>query len=83
MANALDLLTDEYVSCSKVEIDDSIDDLKIVHTHERPYTSEEMAGGDLYMFTDEFIQKVIVALSTDSLEDFTADELELWSKFVS
>lgn len=80
--NPLDLLTDLYLS-TEVSINDAVPELEEVHKYNRPYSSEPMAGGDLYIFEDEFINKVITAMSTDSMEGFTADEIELWNRLVT
>lgn len=77
--NPLDLLSDDVIACNKVTIDDAMSALKVVHQHSRPYTSEEMSGGDLYQFTQEVVDLIIKAMSTDSLEGLTQDELELWN----
>ena len=80
--NPLDLLSDSY-NCGTVSIDDAIPNLELVHKHDRPYNSEEFVGGDLYLFDDTFITKITEAMSNDSLETLTADELELWNRLVT
>ena len=79
----LNYLNDEPLSCNKVTIDDAIPALKVVHKHTKPYTSEKMSGGDLYQFSQEVIDLIVKAMSTDSLQGLTVDELELWNDLVA
>ncbi len=67
----------------KATIDSALLEMKEQEQGISPYNAIRKIDGLCFDWNEDFLLKIIVALATDSLESFTANELQIWNNFVS
>ena len=58
-------------------------ELQDIYKERFPYTGTKTIVGDRFIWDENFINKVLYAMSTDDLSDFSQTELDVWYGFVS
>ena len=61
----------------------AIIELQDVYKERFPYTETKTIVGDRFIWDENFINKILYAMSTDDLSDFSQTELEVWYGLVS
>ncbi len=64
-------------------IDAAVIEFKDTYKERVPYATIPTLNGNCYQWDPAFIENVLMAMSTDSMIQFTEDELETWQYFVN
>jgi len=64
-------------------LDVSVAELEIVYAENFPYTEIRTTNGIKYIWTESFLNKCLIAFSTDSLAEMNAQELAIWYDYVA
>ena len=75
------LLTGEQYERSKVDI--STHEMKILFQEKLPYQTGDTITGTTFVWSDEFMTLVSIAMSTDSLSQMSSEEKQIWYDLVT
>jgi len=78
----MDLILTELLNGKSYAIGDAVIEMQTEFQSVVPYTTVETLNGLFFVWDELFINKCLVALSTDSMEDMTETEREVFRAFI-
>jgi len=79
----IDCLGDDYLACKRESLDCSTQELQQIFQERFPYTVGETITGECLVWDDTFITLCRYAMSTDCIDEMSAQEKVIWRNFVS
>ena len=79
--SALLLLDGDMYERSKIDV--STHEMKILFQEKLPYQTGDTITGTKYVWSEEFITLMMIAMSTDSLNQMSSEEKQIWYDWVT